>query len=434
MGRFSPTVEPVPDLGLANALGSFTESYMQAQNRKDRRAQQDRQNDVEMLQSGYQPDEVAAAPPPPAGPLARLRAAVTGRTDPDQIATAVQNAAPGVQGANDVNARLAEALSSGESGGFVQDQPSGGGNYATNERPIQQQGTPPVRRITIGGRNYRQTDDARAAAAEKRQAAALANKLGEAQIGNYQSEAEKRRWDMAHPKPTAPVPGSSEWLAMKVQEAKIANEYGYHAPPTQFSFGTTVDANGNPVVLRQNTKTGEVTPTDAVKPATGQGGGRGSATIQKAVAENKTNMTVIDDALKEVDAHPDAVGLQRGIADLPLIGGFGDAVNQRRDPAGVAARASLSNVASLVIKDRSGSAVSVSESARLRPFIPSVGDTPEAIRTKLRKLKGAIQVETDLLERNGSGSGSSQHDAPPGDHSEQPKADAAAILAKYGIK
>src|SRR3954466_14239987 len=154
MGRFSPTVEPVPDLGLANALGSFTESYMQAQNRKDRRAQQDRQNDVEMLQSGYQPDEVASATPPPAGPLARLRATLTGRTNPDQIATAVHNTAPAVQGANDVNTRLAEALSAGEPGGFVQDQPTAGGNYATNERPIQQQGAPPVKRITIGGRTY----------------------------------------------------------------------------------------------------------------------------------------------------------------------------------------------------------------------------------------------------------------------------------------
>jgi hypothetical protein len=433
MGRFSPTVEPVPDLGLANALGAFTESYMQAQNRKDRRAQQDRQNDVEMLHSGYQPDELASAPPPPAGPLARLRAAVTGRTDPDQIATAVQNAAPGVQGANDVNARLAQALSSGESGGFVQEQPTAAAitpptSARFNSKGLHRSGgsrseVAPTDRLT----RREQLPE------ERRRRATLADALGQAQINNYKSEAE-RRYQIEHPKPVAPVPGSPEWLALKVQEAKIANEYGYHAPPTQFSFGTTIDANGNPVVLRQNTKTGEVTPTDAVKPATGQGGGRGSATIQKAVAENKTNMTVIDDALKELDAHPDAVGLQRGIADLPLIGGFGDAVNQRRDPAGVAARASLSNVASLVIKDRSGSAVSVSESARLRPFIPSVGDTPEAIRTKLRKLKGAIQVETDLLERNGGGSGSSQHTAPTGDHSEQPKADAAAILAKYGIK
>lgn len=403
MGRFSPTVEPVPDLGLANALGAFTESYMQASNRKDRRAQQDRQNDVEMLHSGYRPqteDELAAALQNQPQPL------VPGG-QPHKL--------PGMQISDPTQrASLAHALSMDESGNEL----------------LPQQGAPPIK---IGSKNYVQTDEARQDRETKRAQAALAASLGGAQIDNYQSEADLRRYTMAHPKPTAPVPGSQEWLAMKVQEAKIANQYGYHAPPTQFSFGTTVDANGQPVVLRENTKTGEVTPTDAVKPATGQGGGRGSATIQKAVAENKTNMTVIDDALKELDAHPDAVGLQRGIADLPLIGGFGDAVNQRRDPAGVAARASLSNVASLVIKDRAGTAVSVSESARLRPFIPNVNDTPEAIHTKLRKLKAAIQVETDLLERNG-GSGSSQHGAPAGDHSGAPKADAAAILAKYGIK
>lgn len=127
---------------------------------------------------------------------------------------------------------------------------------------------------------------------------------------------------------------------------------------------------------------------------------RGTAAIMKDVASNQTQLSVIDDAVRELDGHPSAVGLARGAADLPLIGGAADALNQRLDPGGVAARASLANVSSLVIKDRSGSAVTISESARLRPFIPSTGDTPEAIRIKLRKLKSAIETETKLLQQS----------------------------------
>lgn len=126
---------------------------------------------------------------------------------------------------------------------------------------------------------------------------------------------------------------------------------------------------------------------------------RGTAAIMKDVAANQTQVSVIDDALKELDAHPDAVGLKRGAADLPIVGGAADALNQRLDPNGVAARASLANVSSLVIKDRSGSAVTISESARLRPFIPSTGDTPETIRIKLGKLRQAIETETKLLQQ-----------------------------------
>lgn len=140
---------------------------------------------------------------------------------------------------------------------------------------------------------------------------------------------------------------------------------------------------------------------------------RGAAAIMKDVAANETQVSVIDDALKELDAHPDAVGLKRGAADLPLVGGVADAINQRVDPNGVAARASLANVSSLVIKDRSGSAVTVSESARLRPFIPSTGDTPEAIRVKLRKLRAAIETETQELRKSG-GTGAHTGASAPG--------------------
>jgi hypothetical protein len=108
-------------------------------------------------------------------------------------------------------------------------------------------------------------------------------------------------------------------------------------------------------------------------------------------------MSVIDDALRELDAHPKSVGLTRG---LPFIG---DRLDPRADPEGVGARAQIANVGSLKIHDRSGAAVSVHEFPRLAPFVPLLSDPPEAIRTKLAKLKEALEIETQELERSAGG-------------------------------
>lgn len=129
--------------------------------------------------------------------------------------------------------------------------------------------------------------------------------------------------------------------------------------------------------------------------------GRGSAAIAQKVASNQTQMATIADALKELDLHPDAVGLKRGVGELvPGMGNVGDALNQRQDPKGVAARASIMNIGSLVIHNRSGAAVTISEFPRLAPFVPRVSDTPEAIKTKLKKLRELLVIETDFLSKS----------------------------------
>lgn len=110
MSRYSPTVAPVANDGLANALGAFTETYMQFSARK-------RQKDMDAIQTGVglEPVNPSAPPSVPSGPIAALRARLSGRTNPNDIATAVRNAAPGVEGASRVNAGLADALSRGAS-------------------------------------------------------------------------------------------------------------------------------------------------------------------------------------------------------------------------------------------------------------------------------------------------------------------------------
>ena len=120
----------------------------------------------------------------------------------------------------------------------------------------------------------------------------------------------------------------------------------------------------------------------------------------KGIAKTCETYRMIIDAqgkqIKELEAHPDAVGLLRGI---PMVG---DRLDPRADPEGVGARASIANIGSLKIHDRSGAAVSVHEFPRLAPFLPSVSDPPAAIRTKLQKLREAIQVETDALQGGAS--------------------------------
>jgi hypothetical protein len=115
---------------------------------------------------------------------------------------------------------------------------------------------------------------------------------------------------------------------------------------------------------------------------------QGSASLKKAVATNQTNLSVIDDALSELQKYPDAIGLKRGV---------GDNINQRLDPKGVAARAALMNISSLLIHDRSGAAVTAAEFPRLKPFIPAITDSYAAAKTKLEKLKQAIASESAAL-------------------------------------
>ena len=122
-----------------------------------------------------------------------------------------------------------------------------------------------------------------------------------------------------------------------------------------------------------------------------------AATVNR-VAENRKQLTTIDRAIQAITAYPEAVGASRALGTVPFMGGVADFVNQRVDPQGVEARALLSNIGSLIIHDRSGAAVSVSEFPRLSPFIPAVGDTPEAALRKLALLKQEVEAMTAGLE------------------------------------
>lgn len=125
----------------------------------------------------------------------------------------------------------------------------------------------------------------------------------------------------------------------------------------------------------------------------GTGSGKMSTALLTALAENRNRMSVLDSALVNLDQYPNAVGLKGLVPEIAL---------QRLDPAGVNARADIADIGSLVIHDRSGAAVTISEAPRLRPFIPQVTDTPDTVRRKLTRLRALLAEETAFLETNGA--------------------------------
>lgn len=73
-------------------------------------------------------------------------------------------------------------------------------------------------------------------------------------------------------------------------------------------------------------------------------------------------------------------------------------VGQGTDPEGVPMRSAISDIGSLKIHDRSGAAVTAAESPRLRPFIPTIYDKPEAVRDKLTNFRKQYEMMQQEIE------------------------------------
>ena len=101
----------------------------------------------------------------------------------------------------------------------------------------------------------------------------------------------------------------------------------------------------------------------------------------RALAHNITVLDQIDEAIKAVEANPNAFGLQNLMPDE---------VNSRMDPAGVNARGRVANISSLKILERSGATVTAGEAPRIKPFVPSVLEKSGSILTKLRNMREEV--------------------------------------------
>jgi hypothetical protein len=120
------------------------------------------------------------------------------------------------------------------------------------------------------------------------------------------------------------------------------------------------------------------------------------ANINTAISTNDMSIKRIQEALDLIKQYPDAVGLKNLLPGQAL---------DRMDPKGVAARSAVSDIGSLVIHDRSGSAVSVGEMQRLG-FIPTPTDRADNAKTKLEAmLKWAKLNQQGLSETYGEDQG-----------------------------
>ena len=109
------------------------------------------------------------------------------------------------------------------------------------------------------------------------------------------------------------------------------------------------------------------------------------ASVANPIFENRRNLTTIRRARQAIVQRPDAFGLQNAMPGFDYID----------SPENVAARAPVANLGSLVIHDRSGAAVTISEFPRLRPFIPNSKDSPAKAAAKLEELEREIRSITD---------------------------------------
>ena len=112
--------------------------------------------------------------------------------------------------------------------------------------------------------------------------------------------------------------------------------------------------------------------------------------------ENLTALKKIDATLSELSdpKAKDSVGGVGGWIASQFPAGA-DALNWV-DKDGTKLRAMIADIGSKKLHDRSGANVTISETPRLKPFIPSIGDSPRVIRDKLANLR--LEYENSLRD------------------------------------
>jgi hypothetical protein len=108
------------------------------------------------------------------------------------------------------------------------------------------------------------------------------------------------------------------------------------------------------------------------------------ANINLAIIKNNQGVQQLSDTIKLLEQNPNAVGFK---------GFVPGAILNRADPEGVNARAGVADIGSLVMHDRSGAAVTASESPRLVPFIPLITDDNATALKKLKRMRTILEGE-----------------------------------------
>jgi hypothetical protein len=208
---------------------------------------------------------------------------------------------------------------------------------------------------------------------------------------------------------TAPkerVPNATE------AEYNLAKQEGYkgsfvdfmqnvkRTPPNQnVTYGSPVAAvgpNGQPVFIQPGKGGGAPSviegftpPAEKLRPI--------PPSINTAIIENQKSGNQLDRAISLLSGQ-DLPGMVADKNATGLKGYLPTGLLNRIDPSGVSARAEIADIGSLKIHDRSGSAVTVSESPRLMPFIPLTTDDRETALKKLQRLKLEIDTSSAAMK------------------------------------
>ena len=170
-------------------------------------------------------------------------------------------------------------------------------------------------------------------------------------------------------------------------------------PPAAVTYGSPVAATdlatGNPVFLQPG-RTGNApsviqgyTPVaEKLKPI--------PPTINTAIIANQTASNQLDRAIALLSGK-DLPGMVGDVNATGMKGYLPTGLLNRIDPQGVAARAEIADIGSLKLHDRSGAAVTASESPRLLPFIPLSTDDNATALKKLTRLKLELENETSAM-------------------------------------
>jgi hypothetical protein len=206
--------------------------------------------------------------------------------------------------------------------------------------------------------------------------------------------------------PKEKVPNATE------AEYNLAKQQGYkgsfvdflqnvkRTPPNQnVTYGSpvaAVGANGQPVFIQPGKGGGAPSviegftpPAEKLRPI--------PPSINTAIIENQKSGNQLDRAISLLSGQ-DLPGMVADKNATGLKGYLPTGLLNRIDPSGVSARAEIADIGSLKIHDRSGSAVTVSESPRLMPFIPLTTDDRETALKKLTRLKLEIDSSSAAMK------------------------------------
>lgn len=111
--------------------------------------------------------------------------------------------------------------------------------------------------------------------------------------------------------------------------------------------------------------------------------------IQAGWVANNTSLQQIDEAIRQLEQNPSAMGIMNGL---------GDEIRQRTDKGGIATRAAVARIGAVQIHDLSGAAVTAAETPRLKPFVPMPTDTAEAAIIKLRQMRQEVANNNSQIE------------------------------------